>query len=554
MLGDLPQQWRQETRKGSDMKTLGWICVIALSMNLVACLDNQGGSEVPSSNNTNNDFEVGTDPNGSGPSPSETPTPTPSATPSSPTYIVINKGAALTGSRTLNVDLGSEFYANFVKVSESSDCSGGSWVDFTGNEGSQVVVSSKTNQSVPLSAQFKDVDGRTSACVSSSIVIDEAGPSIVFAKYPSTTVEEGSDVEIVFTVTDDGAGVASVTCEFAGVAKTCAAGTNTVKIPKMVAGTYTLSVSAVDKLSHASGKSITFQVSSLYKNMVQNVGVTSSKKVDILIVIDNSGSMEYEQKNMASRVKNLLSVIKGLDWQIAVTTTDPRDITLGDGRLVQLTGKKGQYILTSAMSDADAQTTLGATLQRTETGSGSEQGIYVTYRAIERSLAASGGNVNFIRPDAQLATLVISDEDESANTAKNDPQGLLNFISSTYKGQKAFSFHSIITRPGDTACKNTNGYSYGYRYEQISKLTGGVIGDVCAADYAAQVQGIAEGVRKTLKTITLSCTPVVDAMRSVTVLKDGQPYTAKNSVQGLNLVFDDMLPEGQYQVYYSCVK
>ncbi|MBO9666154.1 MAG: hypothetical protein J7501_05020 [Bdellovibrio sp.] len=534
------------------MKTLGWVCVVALSLNLVACLDNQGGSEVPSSNNTNNNFDVETDPNNSGPSPTPSVTPTPA--PSSLTYIVINKGEALTDSRSLNVDLGSEFYANFVKISESSDCSGGTWGPFQGNEGSQVVVSSKTNQSVPLSAQFKDVDGRVSDCVSSSIVIDEAGPQIIFAKYPSTTVEEGSDVEIVFTVTDDGAGVDSVTCEFAGVAKTCGAGSNTVKIPKMVAGTYTLAVSATDKLNHASGKSITFQVSSMYKQMVQNVGVTAANKVDILIVIDNSGSMEYEQKNMASRVKNLLSVIKGLDWQIAVTTTDPRDITLGDGRLVQLSGKKGQYILTSAMTDADAQATLGATLQRSETGSGSEQGIYVTYRAIERSLAASGGNVNFIRPDAQLAALVISDEDESANATKNDPQSLLNFISSTYKGQKAFSFHSIITRPGDTACKATNGYAYGYRYEQISKLTGGVIGDVCAADYAAQVQGIAEGVRKTLKTITLSCTPVVDSLRSVTVLKDGQAYTAKNSLQGLNLVFDDMLPVGQYQVYYSCVK
>lgn len=537
------------------MRLLGLASVVVLSMNLVACLENGGGTEVPSNLNTNNDFSVVTDPTGGSNSSSGSES-SGSGTAEPPIVVTgdgftINGGATLTDSTSLRLDFVSPFFANFVKVTENADCSGGS---FEAYADSKNYVSSKTNQNVTLSVQFRDVDQRTSPCYQRSISIDQAGPDIVFAKYPTTTVEEGSDVEIVFTVTDAISGVGSVSCSLNGVASSCAAGTNTVKIPKIAGGSYTLAVSATDKLEHTSGKSITFQVSSLYKQMVQSVKVTPNNKVDILVVIDNSGSMEYEQKNMASRVKNLLSVIKGLDWQIAVTTTDPRDITLGDGRLVPLTGKTGKYILTSAMSDSDAQTTLGATLQRPETGSGSEQAIYATYRAIERSLAASGGNVNFIRSDAQLAVLVISDEDESANGTKNDPQSLLNFISKTYSGQKAFSFHSIITRPGDTACKSTNGYAYGYRYEQFSKLTGGVIGDVCAADYAVQVQGIAEGVRKTLKSITLACAPVVDSIRTVTVTKDGQAYTAKSSLQGVNLVFDDMLPEGQYQVNYSCVR
>ncbi len=88
----------------------------------------------------------------------------------------------------------------------------------------------------------------------------------------------------------------------------------------------------------------------------------------------------------------------------------------------------------------------------------------------------------------------------------------------------------------------------------MSKLTGGVIGDVCATDYAAQVQGIAEGVRKTLKSFTLACAPVVDAMRSILVLKDGQVYNGTRKMEGLNLVFDEMLPAGNYEVYYSCLK
>src|SRR5690606_34653408 len=96
------------------------------------------------------------------------------------------------------------------------------------------------------------------------------------------------------------------------------------------------------------------------------------RKVDVLIVIDNSGSMEYEQRNMAQRVRNFISILRGLDWQIGVTTTDPRNVTLGDGRLVPIHGTKNQYIFDSAMDEDQAQNLLGLTLQRPETGSGTE--------------------------------------------------------------------------------------------------------------------------------------------------------------------------------------
>lgn len=208
----------------------------------------------------------------------------------------------------------------------------------------------------------------------------------------------------------------------------------------------------------------------------------------------------------------------------------------------------------SSMADADAKYTLGMTLQRPEVGSGYEQGILAAYRAVERSIAAVGSNTNFVRSDAQLAVVLISDEDESANGPKNDPANFVKFIQTSFNGQKAMSFHAIIARPGDKACLSGEGYSAGFRYEQLSKMTGGVIGDVCATDYAAQVQGIAEGVRKTLKSITLTCAPVVDSMRSILVLKDGQVYNGTHRVQGLNLVFDSMLPAGNYEVVYSCLK
>lgn len=540
------------------MKTYKFICMALVSLAMAGCLENNGATEISGELNDNADFSVNppaTEDPGTGESGSVDPDED-DVVSTDPTLLdgfTINKGDKLTASTTLLLDFYPPFFASHTKISEGESCVGGQWEAFVDSRG---YTSQKTNQKVVLGVQFRDHDGRTSQCYNKDIYIDQIGPEILFAKYPSTTVEEGTDVEIIFSVTDIGAGVKDVTCNVAGVNKACLAGENKVIFPKLAAGQYTLKVSATDKLNHASEKSITFTVSSLYKQLVHRVQVNQYNKVDILFVIDNSGSMEYEQKSMASRVRNFLDVVQGLDWQIAITTTDPRSgYTGGDGVLVPLYGKPGQYILNSGMNYDDAKNTLSKTLQRSETGSGAEQGINAAYRSVERSLSSKPGvNANFIRSDAQLAVVVISDEDESANAHRNDPQNFLTYIQTAFNGQKAMSFHSIITRPNDLACKNAHGATYGQRYAQISNLTGGVIGDVCATDYAAQVQGIAEGVRKTLKSVTLTCAPVVDATRSVLVLKDGQVYNGTRRLEGLNLVFDEMLPAGNYEIYHSCVK
>src|SRR5690606_4392624 len=47
--------------------------------------------------------------------------------------------------------------------------------------------------------------------------------------------------------------------------------------------------------------------------------------LDLLVVVDNSGTMIEEQTNLSTKLAPLLSHIDKSDWQIAVTTTDPSD-------------------------------------------------------------------------------------------------------------------------------------------------------------------------------------------------------------------------------------
>ncbi len=48
-----------------------------------------------------------------------------------------------------------------------------------------------------------------------------------------------------------------------------------------------------------------------------------TNKVDVLFVVDSSGSMANERAALGSRLANFTSGLVGLDWQICVTSTDP---------------------------------------------------------------------------------------------------------------------------------------------------------------------------------------------------------------------------------------
>lgn len=469
----------------------------------------------------------------------------------------INGGARRVNSGALELEL-ITLNRFQMKISTDRDCQTGTWEPYQGHVS---IPTPARNQLNYVSVQYKDWDNMVTRCYRQSVVHDDLGPEILFTRYPMTNLEEGSVDQLIFEVADAAGDVQGAQCRMAvqtapligTLEKDCFKGRNTIDLAAMAEGSYEFEVSATDDLGNSSSKKISWQVVSTTRALSHNIHVDNYRKVDILMVIDNSGSMAYEQQSMASRMRNFLSVIRGLDWQIAVTTTDPESgRSWGDGRLLPIVGSNGQYILNSSTPEETAQDRLGRTLQRSETGSGSEQGIRAAYRTIERYVANESNPRAFFRQGAQFAVVLISDEDESANAMRNDPNQLLRMVSESFQGQKRFSFHSIITRPGDTQCRNTHGYAYGDRYKIMSELTGGIIGSVCESDYAGQIAGIAQGVRDLLKTLTLQCAPL--AAFPVTVKKDGVVVTAPFRIDGVNLKFDEELEPGAYQVDYRCVK
>lgn len=287
-----------------------------------------------------------------------------------------------------------------------------------------------------------------------------------------------------------------------------------------------------------------------------------TNKVDVLFVVDSSGSMANERAALGSRLANFTSGLVGLDWQICVTSTDP---TREKGHLLPFTytDLNGLKRTTNALT-ADIPGAGAAFLDRVvsvPSGTGDEQGI----RSI--NLAVDIGHRDCFRSDAALATIILSDEDERSVGGhpeygagalpllpENTPKYLLNNVRMKMGAEKIFTSHAIVIKSGDEACRKeqvgSGGAAYfGTWYEELSRLTGGQIGSICSTDYSRELSKFADGIRQTLDSVSLHCAPVGIPQVTMSPARPG----VKITTQGNKLLFSPAVPEGtRVDVKYLC--
>lgn len=392
-----------------------------------------------------------------------------------------------------------------------------------------------------------------SATLVFDMVKDSSAPEIQLIADPSNTHLINESMKFSFSVTDVGvSGINTVTCYNGTSPATCSfdknLGKGSLAVTYSSKGSKLIKIEAKDRAGNTSTKSLSFEIKAL-NDINQTFTIALNKKVDVLFVIDNSGSMKEEQANMAARISSFVSKISGMDWRAAVTTTD---VDKENGALVPIKNLfPVQYFVTSSMNTTQAQTNLGATVQGVGlAGSGNEQGIRATYKTLE--LRSQAPHVNFFRNDAAFAVILISDEDETGATAFNKPEELVAYFKNIWP-QKAFSFSSIVKT--DAACI---GYAPGNAYLKMSELTGkglkggAVTGCVGDADYSNVLGKIGTSVQKINDTINLQCSPYPGT--TMTVKKDNITYSGTYTISNGVMSFHADLPVGSYSLSYKCEK
>lgn len=273
------------------------------------------------------------------------------------------------------------------------------------------------------------------------------------------------------------------------------------------------------------------------------------KGIDFLVVVDNSGSMKDEQENLIASFPGFLDTIRGAveknqsSFNILVTDTDadgceslckahpnsycparqefcvninfdqPRacDATLGAGRRTDGKGNDcglpegRRYLQSSDKDEAEAFRCLG---NQGTGGAGDERTMGAVLGAVSSDLLGKDGcNAGFLRKDAILVVLFVTDEEDGVlNTsgARRGSQGepmewkqkLIAAKGGDEKGVVVVGLYGDIGKK-DAICEESKpggitGAQESPRLTQFVHLFGdyGRSGSVCAADYNPFLQDV----------------------------------------------------------------
>ena len=169
-----------------------------------------------------------------------------------------------------------------------------------------------------------------------------------------------------------------------------------------------------------------------------------SKPLDILLIVDDSGSMLDEQDGLSDRLETLLDQVKHTDWQIAVITTEynrktkwryngtPSKLGPAAPCLVSLI-KKGDTNYTEKFkalfkSEKETKVVNGKTIE-IETnedyigtsGNDHEQAVLKAVYGLSQNIVCpeeSDEYKNWLRTDSALAIVIVSDEDNCSSSSR----------------------------------------------------------------------------------------------------------------------------------------
>ena len=223
--------------------------------------------------------------------------------------------------------------------------------------------------------------------------------------------------------------------------------------------------------------------------------------IDILWIIDRSGSMATHNTRLLLGIESMLNVLNGLpvttQWRLAMMSADS---TKSVNEL--------QFPLTYGADIVDATDMFNATLM-----GGYEEGFDASYEYIVNNSYSN----TWMRNDAALLIVFVSDEAEQSSgfTSGSD---YVSWLSSLGRPQVYVS--SIVNiNPTYSIC-NGSMTNVGTDYIDATNILGGVVVDICSEDWSPGMTDAANQLEPVIE-YKLTHSPVPE---SIEVFVDGQKY------------------------------
>lgn len=313
---------------------------------------------------------------------------------------------------------------------------------------------------------------------------------------------------------------------------------------------------------------------------------TSDLRANLLFVVDSSASMSPLQANMGSRFPSLFGYLSNINYQIGIVTMDLTSSSPSAGGQL-LSFPDGSQLLTPRSSNPTWQ--FQNTIQRSETlrcddwirrncdlnVGCQDPSAYAANCPSEdtRGIKAAGlvistDSTGLVSPGVPLTVVILSNADERASGGRypgpglepeDFPSDLLQKARNKIGLPQSLIAHSIIIRPGDVGCYNSQRQSnsvfgwYGNYYSQLSSATpGGQVGTVCANDYSGQLGAIGTNAAQTAS-LVLPCPPLNNAAFNVSLTPDaGFTALPPDGVSSTIRFPQAVPPNTTIRVHYQC--
>jgi hypothetical protein len=240
--------------------------------------------------------------------------------------------------------------------------------------------------------------------------------------------------------------------------------------------------------------------------------------VDILWVIDTSGSMNRFDEELLSGIEAMLIALPESGWRLAMMSNDPGSASI-----------ESQFPLVPGDDIADAE----AMYQSMGRGH-REEGFDASYEYLVNNAYAQ----TWLRYDAALLVVFVSDEEEQSDDHFPTVDGFVSWYQGLRSGSVFLS--SIVNLDLSESLCNTSSAHTGDRYIEATNHFAGQIIDICSEDWSAGVIDAASRLEP-YEFIELTHEPIEESIR---VFVNGSLYYDWYYSASDNIVYFTTIPGG----------
>jgi len=241
--------------------------------------------------------------------------------------------------------------------------------------------------------------------------------------------------------------------------------------------------------------------------------------VDILWVIDPSGSMANDRPQIIDGIADMMAVLPLTGWRLAILPSDYR-----------YSENIAEFPLIPGDTATDAENMLNQVIN-----GAFEAGFDATYGYLMNNQYAQ----TWLRPDAALLIVFVSDEDEQSQAYFNSTLQFIQWVSG-YR-HSVFLASIINLDPSVSMCDHSSVINNGDEYVTATNYFGGQVIDICDEDWSAGVADASNQIAPH-EYWDLSIQPLYDDR--IYVFVDGVPYHDWHYNPAENRVYFDIIPPG----------